>query len=64
MIGWLICFDDSAGGWKSRSEVPQLVERYLSGELALDPYITHVRRHPPPSRAPPQRRAPRLVVWM
>ena len=30
------------GGWKSRSEVPQLVERYLSGELALDPYITDV----------------------
>jgi len=29
------------GGWKSRSDVPQLVERYLAGELELDPYITH-----------------------
>jgi S-(hydroxymethyl)glutathione dehydrogenase/alcohol dehydrogenase len=29
------------GGWKSRSDVPMLVERYLAGELELDPYITH-----------------------
>ena len=29
------------GGWKSRSDVPQLVERYLEGELEVDAYITH-----------------------
>ena len=29
------------GGWKSRSDVPQLVDRYLEGELEVDAYITH-----------------------
>lgn len=29
------------GGWKSRSDVPKLVERYLEGELEIDAYITH-----------------------
>jgi S-(hydroxymethyl)glutathione dehydrogenase/alcohol dehydrogenase len=29
------------GGWKSRSDVPKLVERYLAGELEVDSYITH-----------------------
>jgi len=29
------------GGWKSRSDVPGLVQRYLSGELEVDSYITH-----------------------
>ena len=29
------------GGFKSRSEVPQLVDDYESGELKLDHYITH-----------------------
>ena len=29
------------GGWKSRSDVPQLVDRYLDGELEVDAYITH-----------------------
>merc|ERR1712150_159276 len=29
------------GGFKSRSEVPPLVESYQKGELALDHYITH-----------------------
>jgi len=29
------------GGWKSRSDVPKLVDRYLEGELEIDPYITH-----------------------
>ena len=32
------------GGWKSRSDVPQLVERYLEGELEVDAYITHTFR--------------------
>ena len=32
------------GGWKSRSDVPILVERYLEGELEIDPYITHTFR--------------------
>jgi Zn-dependent alcohol dehydrogenase len=29
------------GGWKSRSDVPKLVDRYLAGGLKLDEYITH-----------------------
>ena len=29
------------GGWKSRTDVPKLVDRYLSGELDLEPYVTH-----------------------
>jgi len=29
------------GGFKSRTEVPQLVEQYLKGELPIDHYITH-----------------------
>merc|ERR1712048_1486479 len=29
------------GGWKSRSSVPKLVERSLSGELPVDHFITH-----------------------
>lgn len=30
------------GGYKSRSQVPKLVEQYLKGELPIDHYITHV----------------------
>lgn len=29
------------GGWKSRSQVPVLVERVMRGDLKIDPYITH-----------------------
>lgn len=29
------------GGWKSRSDVPKLVERNLAGELPIDHFITH-----------------------
>ena len=29
------------GGFKSRSEVPGLVQRYISGNLAIDHFITH-----------------------
>eukprot|EP00466_Bigelowiella_natans_P004870 jgi/Bigna1/58338/fgenesh1_pm.77_\ len=29
------------GGWKSRSSVPKLVNRYMSGELPVEGYITH-----------------------
>ena len=29
------------GGWKSRSDVPKLVDRYLTGELEVDSCITH-----------------------
>lgn len=29
------------GGFKSRTEVPQLVSQYLSGELPIEHYITH-----------------------
>jgi S-(hydroxymethyl)glutathione dehydrogenase/alcohol dehydrogenase len=28
------------GGFKSRRDVPKLVERYLDGELPIDHYIT------------------------
>lgn len=29
------------GGWKSRSEVPRLVERVMAGDLVIEPYVTH-----------------------
>lgn len=29
------------GGFKSRTDVPKLVERYLSGQLPIDHFITH-----------------------
>ena len=29
------------GGWKSRAQVPKLVERHLDGELPIEQYITH-----------------------
>lgn len=29
------------GGWKSGTDVPKLVEEYLSGELVVDEFITH-----------------------
>ena len=29
------------GGWKSRSDVPGLVQRVLDGELKVSQYITH-----------------------
>ena len=29
------------GGWKSRGEVPGLVQTVMRGEMDLDPYITH-----------------------
>ena len=29
------------GGYKSRSDVPKLVDRYMAGSLKLDEYITH-----------------------
>ena len=29
------------GGWKSRTEVPRLVQSVMRGEMTLDPYITH-----------------------
>ena len=30
------------GGWKSRTAVPQLIDRSLKGEIAVDQYITHI----------------------
>ena len=29
------------GGWKSRTEVPRLVQEVMRGEMTLDPFITH-----------------------
>ena len=29
------------GGWKTRSDVPKLVDQHLNGDLAIDHYITH-----------------------
>ena len=29
------------GGWKSRDGVPQLVEKYLSGTMKVDEFVTH-----------------------
>lgn len=30
------------GGYKSRTQVPKLVEKHLRGELPIDHYITHI----------------------
>ncbi len=32
------------GGVKGRSELPQIVERYMAGEFTLDDFITHTMR--------------------
>ena len=29
------------GGWKSKPQVPELVDRVMKGDLKIDPYITH-----------------------
>ena len=29
------------GGWKSRDSVPKLVERYLSGQIMVNEFVTH-----------------------
>merc|ERR1712137_302309 len=29
------------GGYKSRSDVPKLVDAYMNGEVQIDPYVTH-----------------------
>jgi Zn-dependent alcohol dehydrogenase len=29
------------GGWKTRSDVPKLVDQHLDGQLPLDAYVTH-----------------------
>jgi len=29
------------GGWKSKPQVPELVQRYMRGEVKIDEYITH-----------------------
>ena len=29
------------GGWKSRDDVPKLVDDYLGGKLPIDHYVTH-----------------------
>ena len=29
------------GGWKTRRDIPVLVERYMAGELQADHFITH-----------------------
>jgi S-(hydroxymethyl)glutathione dehydrogenase/alcohol dehydrogenase len=31
----------SFGGVKGRDQVPQLVERYLAGEIDVDPFVSH-----------------------
>ena len=35
------------GGYKSRPQVPELVDMYLRGETRLDDYITHPPLPPP-----------------
>ncbi|KAJ8614046.1 hypothetical protein CTAYLR_005836 [Chrysophaeum taylorii] len=32
------------GGWKTRTDVPKLVDEHLAGQLPIDAYITHVLR--------------------
>ena len=29
------------GGWKSRTDIPKLVDSYMGGELKIDHFITH-----------------------
>jgi S-(hydroxymethyl)glutathione dehydrogenase/alcohol dehydrogenase len=29
------------GGWKTRTDVPKLVDQHLAGQLPLDAYVTH-----------------------
>jgi len=29
------------GGWKTRTDIPKLVDRYMSGKLNVDDYVTH-----------------------
>ena len=40
ITGRRVC-GSSFGGVKGRSQVPELVERYLSGEIDVDPFISH-----------------------
>jgi Zn-dependent alcohol dehydrogenase len=36
------CWKGTAfGGWKSRSDVPKLVQKVMRGELLIDSYVTH-----------------------
>jgi S-(hydroxymethyl)glutathione dehydrogenase/alcohol dehydrogenase len=40
ITGRRVC-GSSFGGVKGRDQVPQLVERYLRGEIDVDPFISH-----------------------
>jgi S-(hydroxymethyl)glutathione dehydrogenase/alcohol dehydrogenase len=40
ITGRRVC-GSSFGGVKGREQVPQLVERYLAGEIDVDPFISH-----------------------
>lgn len=31
------------GGWKSRRDVPMLIDRYMNGKLMLDEFVTHTK---------------------
>ena len=38
---WRRVAGSSFGGIKGRDEVPQLVERWLAGEIDVDPFLSH-----------------------
>jgi S-(hydroxymethyl)glutathione dehydrogenase/alcohol dehydrogenase len=40
ITGRRVC-GSSFGGVKGRDQVPQLVDRYLQGEIDVDPFISH-----------------------
>ena len=40
ITGRRVC-GSSFGGWKGRDEVPVLIERYLAGDIDVDPFISH-----------------------
>jgi S-(hydroxymethyl)glutathione dehydrogenase/alcohol dehydrogenase len=40
ITGRRVC-GSSFGGVKGRDQVPELVQRYLSGDIDVDPFITH-----------------------
>ena len=41
LVFWSMFRGQAFGGFKSRSEVPPLIDDYENGDLELDQYITH-----------------------
>lgn len=55
------------GGFRSRSQVPELVDAYMRGELDIDPYVTHnlnLRDINDAFRLMHEGKSLRAVIWM